>query len=203
MFLERVPRAEKLLHDRTAHPEMVIKTVQMRIPILISRSGSPPGAWTLAQGRATLIGRARGKRFVALAGEHRIVFDADTAKAFDEPGHLARKSSRDDRDNAAAGVILAAGSPAHGRRDNACAHWAAGPCLRESSSARDHRCTHWRLMPNGEPRGLRRSDCRSSLSNSRFRRPTGECLRGLIGVAASTAPGNGSRALRRTPVLSA
>ena len=58
--------------------EMVIKTVQMRIPILISRSGFT--AWGVELARKadlTLIGRAKGKRFVALAGEHRIVFDAD------------------------------------------------------------------------------------------------------------------------------
>ena len=43
-----------------------------------------------------LIGRAKGKRFVALAGAERIVFDADPAQAHDEPGHLSRKGSRDD-----------------------------------------------------------------------------------------------------------
>ncbi len=49
--------------------EMVIKTVQMRIPILISRSGFT--AWGVELARKaglTLIGRAKGRRFVALAG---------------------------------------------------------------------------------------------------------------------------------------
>src|SRR5881397_1052051 len=58
--------------------EMVIKTVQMRIPILVSRSGFT--AWGVELARKadlTLVGRAKGKRFVALAGEHRIVFDQD------------------------------------------------------------------------------------------------------------------------------
>jgi len=57
--------------------EMVIKTVQMRIPILISRSGFT--AWGVELARLaglTLIGRARGKRFMALSGEERIIFDA-------------------------------------------------------------------------------------------------------------------------------
>src|SRR3546814_2754370 len=57
--------------------EMVIKTVQMGIPILVSRSGFTAWGVELArQANLTLIGRAKGKRFVALAGESRIVFDA-------------------------------------------------------------------------------------------------------------------------------
>ncbi|MDE0716571.1 MAG: formate dehydrogenase accessory sulfurtransferase FdhD, partial [Rhodospirillaceae bacterium] len=58
--------------------EMVIKCVQMRIPILVSRSGF--SAWGVDLAREaglTLIGRARGKRFVALSGQERIVFDSD------------------------------------------------------------------------------------------------------------------------------
>jgi len=74
--------------------EMVIKTVQMRIPILISRSGFTAWGVELAKkADLTLIGRARGKRFVALAGEHRIVYDADLAKVFEEPKAVQRKSS--------------------------------------------------------------------------------------------------------------
>ncbi len=77
--------------------EMVIKTVQMGIPILISRSGFTAWGVDLArQADLTLIGRAKGKRFVALAGEHRIEYDADPAGVDDEPAHLQRKSSVDD-----------------------------------------------------------------------------------------------------------
>jgi FdhD protein len=77
--------------------EMVIKTVQMRIPILISRSGFTAWGVDLArQANLTLIGRAKGKRFVALAGEERIVFDADTHYVAEEPRHLQRKASRED-----------------------------------------------------------------------------------------------------------
>jgi len=59
--------------------EMVIKAVHMGIPILVSRSGFT--AWGVALARQaglTLVGRARGRRFVALAGQERIVFDTDT-----------------------------------------------------------------------------------------------------------------------------
>ncbi|EME71323.1 hypothetical protein H261_03973 [Paramagnetospirillum caucaseum] len=77
--------------------EMVIKTVQMGIPVLLSRSGFT--AWGVELARKaglTLIGRAKGKRFIALAGTERIVFDADPSQAAEEPGHLSRKGSRDD-----------------------------------------------------------------------------------------------------------
>ncbi|NQV55775.1 MAG: formate dehydrogenase accessory sulfurtransferase FdhD [Rhodospirillales bacterium] len=58
--------------------EMVIKTVQMGIPILVSRSGFTAWGVELARkANLTLIGRARGQRFFALAGEQRIIFDAD------------------------------------------------------------------------------------------------------------------------------
>ena len=58
---------------------MVIKTVQMEIPILISRSGFTAWGVDLARlANLTLVGRARGKRFIALAGEDRIIFDNNT-----------------------------------------------------------------------------------------------------------------------------
>jgi FdhD protein len=74
--------------------EMVIKTVQMGVPILISRSGFT--AWGVELARRaglTLIGRAKGKRFVALAGEHRLVFDADSNSVEDEGARHQRKAS--------------------------------------------------------------------------------------------------------------
>jgi len=74
--------------------EMVIKTVQMAIPILISRSGFTAWGVELArQAGLTLIGRAKGRRFIALAGEERIVFDGDPKSIGDEPARLARKAS--------------------------------------------------------------------------------------------------------------
>ena len=57
--------------------EMVIKTVQMGVPILISRSGFTASGVSLArQAGLTLVGRAKGKRFIALSGTERLVFDA-------------------------------------------------------------------------------------------------------------------------------
>ena len=52
---------------------MVIKTIKMGIPILISRSGFTAWGVELAKGsNLTLIGRAKGKRFTVLSGEKRI-----------------------------------------------------------------------------------------------------------------------------------
>ena len=78
--------------------EMVIKAVQMEIPILISRSGFTAWGVEIArQVNLTLIGRARGKRFTALAGQQRIVYDADAFDAEDEPKTAGRKGgSRSD-----------------------------------------------------------------------------------------------------------
>ncbi|MTI42100.1 sulfurtransferase FdhD [Roseibium hamelinense] len=74
--------------------EMVIKTVMMGIPILVSRSGFTAWGVDLArQAGLTLIGRARGKRFVALSGADRIVFDTDPASVEDEPKRASRKGS--------------------------------------------------------------------------------------------------------------
>jgi FdhD protein len=74
--------------------EMVIKTVQMGIPILISRSGFT--AWGVELARKaglTLIGRAKGRRFLALSGAERIVFDADPHHVPEEDRRFARKAS--------------------------------------------------------------------------------------------------------------
>jgi FdhD protein len=74
--------------------EMVIKTVKMRIPILVSRSGFTAWGVELAQRAGlTLVGRAKGKRFVALSGAERIVFDADPHYAADEDARHRRKAS--------------------------------------------------------------------------------------------------------------
>ena len=68
--------------------EMVIKTVRMGIPILISRSGFTAWGVDLArQAGLTLIGRARGKRFVALAGQERLIFDDDLSGADEDKKH--------------------------------------------------------------------------------------------------------------------
>ena len=73
---------------------MVIKTASMGIPILASRSGFT--AWGVELAREvglTLIGRMRGKRFVCLSGEDRLVFDADLDAVDDEDGKHRRKGA--------------------------------------------------------------------------------------------------------------
>jgi len=96
MHLEGISAAGKLFYTTgRLTSEMVIKTVQMGLPVLISRSGFTAWGVDLArQTGLTLIGRAKGKRFVCVSGEERIVFDADPATADDEPAHLQRKASR-------------------------------------------------------------------------------------------------------------
>ncbi|HTV44776.1 MAG TPA: formate dehydrogenase accessory sulfurtransferase FdhD [Stellaceae bacterium] len=95
MHLNAVTAAGKIFYTTgRLTSEMVIKTVQMGIPILISRSGFTAWGVDLArQAGLTLIGRAKGRRFVALAGCERIVFDSDAQAVADEPRHLARKAS--------------------------------------------------------------------------------------------------------------
>jgi FdhD protein len=76
--------------------EMVIKTVQMGIPILVSRSGFTAWGVELArQAGLTLIGRAKGKRFVALSGEERIDYDLDPREEPDEDPRYQRKGAGD------------------------------------------------------------------------------------------------------------
>ena len=74
--------------------EMVIKTALMGIPTLASRSGFT--AWGVEIARQvglTLIGRMRGKRFICLSGEDRLVWDADLSAVADEPRKSARKGT--------------------------------------------------------------------------------------------------------------
>ena len=95
MHLHRILPAGKIFYTTgRLTSEMVIKTVQMGIPILISRSGFTAWGVDLArQAGLTLIGRAKGKRFVALAGSERIVFDEDLRSVRDEHPRLARRAS--------------------------------------------------------------------------------------------------------------
>lgn len=95
MTLNTVAASDKIFYTTgRLTSEMVIKTVMMGIPILVSRSGFT--AWGVELARKaglTLIGRARGKRFVTLSGQDRIDFDMDPAKADDEPEKTRRKGS--------------------------------------------------------------------------------------------------------------
>ena len=96
MMLNGIPASDKIFYTTgRLTSEMVIKTVKMGIPILVSRSGFTAWGVELAvKANLTLIGRARGKRFIALAGTDRIVFDADLTNVADEDRRHARKGGR-------------------------------------------------------------------------------------------------------------
>jgi len=98
MFKHHVPARDKIFYTTgRLTSEMVIKTVRMGIPILVSRSGFTAWGVELARkANLTLIGRARGKRFVALAGEERIVFDQDLAYVEEESAKHRRKAAMHD-----------------------------------------------------------------------------------------------------------
>ena len=99
MFLNNATPHDKVFYTTgRLTTEMVIKTVQMQIPVLVSRSGFTAAAVDLArEARLTLIGRAKGKRFIALSGIGRIVFDsADAADVIESPSHQ-RAVQRDER----------------------------------------------------------------------------------------------------------
>ena len=95
MFMKGITGEDKMFYTTgRLTSEMVIKCVHMRIPILISRSGFTAWGVDLAkQVGLTLVGRARGKRFVALSGENRIVYDVDTSSIADEPRKSQRKGA--------------------------------------------------------------------------------------------------------------
>lgn len=98
MFSEDVAGADKILYTTgRLTSEMVIKAAHMGIPVLVSRSGFTAWGVTIArQLGMTLIGRLRGQRFVCLAGEERLIRDADPAHAAAEDSRMRRKGSRDD-----------------------------------------------------------------------------------------------------------
>ena len=98
MFLNKVDAEDKIFYTTgRLTSEMVIKTVMMGIPILVSRSGFTAWGVELAnKAGLTLIGRARGKRFIALSGEHRIEFDLDPDAVADESERHNRKGAKNE-----------------------------------------------------------------------------------------------------------
>ncbi|MGO4759279.1 formate dehydrogenase accessory sulfurtransferase FdhD, partial [Streptomyces sp. 2MCAF27] len=98
MFLNGIRPEGKLFYTTgRLTSEMVIKIVRMRIPILISRSGFTAWGVDLArQANLTLIGRAKGTRFIALSGTERIVFDADPAAIDADSSRSQGKERRED-----------------------------------------------------------------------------------------------------------
>src|SRR5882724_1624675 len=98
MFKHRVRPDDKIFYTTgRLTSEMVIKTVRMGIPILVSRSGFT--AWGVELARQvglTLVGRTRGKRFIALSGQERIVFDQNLDYVEEESARHKRKGESDD-----------------------------------------------------------------------------------------------------------
>jgi FdhD protein len=97
MMLEGIAPDDKIFYTTgRLTSEMILKCVTMRIPILVSRSGFTAWGVELArQAGLTLIGRARGHRFLALSGAERIVFDADLSKVGEEDRRHRRKGADD------------------------------------------------------------------------------------------------------------
>ncbi len=95
MLSEGVGAADKTLYTTgRLTSEMVIKTAMMGIPVLASRSGFTAWGVEIAQQIGlTLIGRMKGQRFVCLAGEERLIRDADPASIADEPRRTGRKGA--------------------------------------------------------------------------------------------------------------
>ena len=101
MFMDNIAPEDKLFYTTgRLTSEMVIKTVLMGISVLVSRSGFTEAGVRLArQAGLTLIGRAKGSRFMALSGQQRIIFDANevdrqAAQAADKPS--AQRASQQD-----------------------------------------------------------------------------------------------------------
>lgn len=93
MLSEGVSAEDKILYTTgRLTSEMVIKTAMMGIPVLASRSGFTAWGVEIAnQVGLTLIGRMKGKRFICLSGEDRLVRDADPDSIAEEPRRSGRK----------------------------------------------------------------------------------------------------------------
>jgi FdhD protein len=75
MWLEGVDGSDKIFYTTgRLTSEMVIKAAQMRIPVLVSRSGlTKMGHEVASQVGITMIGRAVGKHYLLFTGAHRLV----------------------------------------------------------------------------------------------------------------------------------
>jgi len=78
MWLNRTDGADKIFYTTgRLTSEMVIKVAQMRIPVLLSRSGVTQMGRELARKiGVTLIARAKGRHFLVYNGTEQVVFDA-------------------------------------------------------------------------------------------------------------------------------
>ena len=79
MWLENITGSDKLFYTTgRLTSEMVIKVAQMRIPVLLSRSGITQMGLKIAQDLGiTLLSRAKGKHFLIYNGQQHIELDVD------------------------------------------------------------------------------------------------------------------------------
>ncbi|MGB0958721.1 MAG: formate dehydrogenase accessory sulfurtransferase FdhD [Halocynthiibacter sp.] len=96
LFSEGQTGRDKILYTTgRLTSEMVIKTIQMEIPVLISRSGFTAWGVEIAEKYGlTLIGRLRGQRFQCVSGHKRLTFDIDPTHAPKEDAKLRRKGAK-------------------------------------------------------------------------------------------------------------
>ena len=75
MWLQDIPGGDKIFYTTgRLTSEMVIKAVQMRIPLLVSRSGLTRMGYDIAQQTGiTMIGRAVNRHYLLFTGRHRFV----------------------------------------------------------------------------------------------------------------------------------
>ncbi len=95
MRSEGVDGGDKLLYTTgRLTSEMVIKCASMGIPVLASRSGFTAWGVDIAQQVGlTVVGRLRGRRFTCLAGDERLVRDADLGSVVEEDAKHRRKGA--------------------------------------------------------------------------------------------------------------
>jgi FdhD protein len=87
MWLEGMEGADKVFYTTgRLTSEMVIKGAQMGIPFLLSRSGTTQMGHMVAERVGmSLLARCTGKHFLLLAGQDRLVFDAELPTADSAP----------------------------------------------------------------------------------------------------------------------
>ena len=97
MFINKIKPSDKILYTTgRLTSEMIIKSALMGIPTLISRSGFTAWGVEIANKLGmTLIGRLRGRRFICLSGEKRLVRDVDPKVISDENPKDNRKAGND------------------------------------------------------------------------------------------------------------
>lgn len=77
LFMNKLSARDKVFYTTgRLTSEMVLKTVMMGAPILVSRSGfTQAGVMLARRAGLTLIGRMRGARFTVLSGAERVIYD--------------------------------------------------------------------------------------------------------------------------------